>query len=106
MGVFHNPYDYGDNFDLAISQNESPVFTFDTDVVSPKIVAFRGTTKIKTYTPGSGLTVSNDNRTVTWDLAGSDFARHIGQKVSFEMTFFNEGSVEYTMQINIKDSSL
>lgn len=106
MGLFHNPYNWGDNFDLAISQVESLLFSFDAAIVTPKIVAFYGTKKIKEYTEGDGITVSPTRSEATWVLPGSDYVRYAGQKVSFEMTFFIDGAIEYVMQIEIKPSML
>lgn len=106
MGLFYNPYDFGEDLDLAISQVESLLFSFDAEVVTPKIVAFYGTKKIIEYTEGNGLTVNQARSEVTWALKGEDYKNHPGQKVSVEMSFFVEGAVEYVMKINIKDSRL
>lgn len=122
---FYNPLEVG-HFDLATTQVGEPLkFSFEATIpATAKIVAFVGNTLIKTYSVGSGITLSDyttyvdpdadplavdqvySNGTATVLLSGTDFTDHVGQDVNFQASFFVEGRVEATFLIRIVKSYL
>jgi hypothetical protein len=104
---YYDPFDFG-CFDLATSSvNKTFQFDWDTDVVAGAKVAvtIRGRT-LRTYTVGSGLEITNANRTITLTLNGTDFEALGGERVQANCSFFVVGDVEVVFSIDIIESPL
>jgi hypothetical protein len=97
-------------FDLGVTQiNKIIPFSSIDGVYIPesKIVIYTGTTEIKTYTIGDGLTIVGTNvagtsKTLQLLLQGRDFYNKQREELLARCTFFTDGDIEVEFNLQIK----
>jgi hypothetical protein len=102
---FHNPFDFG-ILDITTSQtNKLLSFAWDTTVLSECTIVAVGSTVIKTYTVGDGITLSDNNGVtngrVDLVINGDSFAQYVGRTIKFKCNFFvkNDEEVNFSLEI-------
>jgi hypothetical protein len=109
--IFYNPVDAG-FFDLGVTQlNKLLPFASVAGVVlaapNAKVdVLSKSGVLIKTYTEGSGFTVSGTNtpgilKSVDLILSGTDFVNWAGETLTCKCTFFTIGDIEIVFGLKI-----
>ena len=102
---FHNPLNFG-TFDITTSQiNKALSFTWDREVIQQCTIVAVGSTILKTYSVGNGITLSDyegvTNGKAVLIIDGDSFAQYVGKTIEFKCNFFilNDEEVIFSLKI-------
>lgn len=90
-------------FDIATtSVGKTYTFTADADFSANAVVSFtlRGREVVR-YSVGSGIVLTNANRTLTLTIDGADFAYLGGERLQANCSLFVDGDVEVLFDLEI-----
>ncbi len=94
---------------LAISQTDKDIVlssTTDDFIAESKFIFCDGSNIVQTLTVGSGLVLTDSNRTLTMTLQGASFTNYVEKTLSAEGTVFIAGDRDMIFDLIIGASKL
>ena len=108
MSRFDNPATGPDLYMATSNINKQLVFSTPSGIFSndAKVAFSYMDDAVSSYVVGSGLTMSEDNQTLTLTLNGSEFTSYPNRKLTGEVTLFADGDRDIIFTLTVRDSNL